>query len=222
MTVSTGRLVRISRGGVTIVGARTDSVTVNAEPIDITDKDDTGWRTLHNDVAMRSVDCEVEGVLKIGTLPAAAVAAGSVLLGPCVVTIGDLAVFSGNFFLNNVSIGAEQAGTMTFTASLQSGGVVTATIGPYNTVLPLVTVTGGADSGNLAGNNGTWAGDATITFVTTWQVNPTSADQNHPGWAGVANEAAAETRHAAGDFVRIRVVATNSVGSTTAFSLPVT
>lgn len=222
MTLSSGRLVRISRGGVTIVGARTDSVTVNAEPIDITDKDDAGWRTLHNDVAMRSIDCEVEGVLKIGTLPAAAVAAGSVLLGPCVVTIGDLAVFSGNFFLNNVTIGAEQEGAMTFTASLQSGGVVTATIGPYNTVRPLITVTGGANSGNLVGDNGTWAGDATITFATTWQTNTTSSNQDHPGWVDRVTEFAAETRHEAGDFVRIRVVAANSVGSTTAFSLPVT
>ena len=223
MTVSSGRSVRISRAGVTVVGARTDSVTINNEPIDITDKDDAGWRTLLADVGLRSIDCEVEGVLKDDTLIAAAVGTATALLEACEVVIGDIGVFSGNFSLNNISIGAEQEGAMTFTASLQSAGAITATVGPYNTVLPLITVTGGADSGDLAANTGTWAGDATITFATVWQFNAvTTAGANHPGWTDAANEAAAETRHAAGDIVRVKVTASNSVGDTIAFSAAVT
>ena len=41
-----GRSLRISRDGSTIAGARTDNFTLSNEPIDITDKDDGGWRTM--------------------------------------------------------------------------------------------------------------------------------------------------------------------------------
>ena len=61
-----GRSVRISRNGSNIVGARADSVTINNEPLDITDKDNSGWRTMLTDVGLRSVSCEVEGVLDGG------------------------------------------------------------------------------------------------------------------------------------------------------------
>lgn len=50
-----GRSLRISRNGSTIAGARTDNFTINNEPIDITDKDNAGWRTLLADAGSRSV-----------------------------------------------------------------------------------------------------------------------------------------------------------------------
>jgi predicted secreted protein len=215
-----GRSVRISRSGVNIVGARTDSVTLNNEPLDITDKDDSGWRTFLADVGGRTISCEIEGVLKDSTLLAEAVGAGSTaLLKECVVTISGLGTITGDFYLSSVQIGAEQGDVVTFTATLESGEAPTVTIGPYNTVLPAIT-------GTLSGTNtqtttnGTWAGDATITYARQWQ-RGNVADPNDPSWVNIA--AATGTTYAltasdTGKYIRCRVTATNSVGSTIAFS----
>jgi TP901-1 family phage major tail protein len=215
-----GRSVRISRNGSNIVGARTDSVTLNNEPLDITDKDDSGWRTLLADSGLRSLSCEIEGVLKDTVLMADSVGtATTALLKECVVTISGIGTFTGDFYLNSLQIGAEQADVVTFTATLESGESITATIGPYNTVAPAI-------SGTLSGTNtqtttsGTWAGDATISYAYQWQ-RGNSSDPNSPSWANIASATAttyALTGSDTGKYIRCRVTATNSVGSTIAYS----
>ena len=118
-----------------------------------------------------------------------------------------------------VERGAEQADVVTFTATLESGESLTATIGPYNTVAPAI-------SGTLSGTNtqtttnGTWVGDATITFARAWQ-RGNSADPNDPSWANIGGATALTydlTLADAGKYIRCRVTATNGVGSTIAFS----
>jgi predicted secreted protein len=116
-----GRSVRISRAGSNIVGARADSVTINNEPLDITDKDDSGWRTMLADVGLRSVSCEIEGVLKDTTLLADSMGnATTALLKECVVTISGIGTLTGDFMIQGLQIGAEQADVTTFTATLES------------------------------------------------------------------------------------------------------
>lgn len=215
-----GRSVRISRNGSNIVGARTDSLTLNNEPLDITDKDDAGWRTMLADAGLRSMSCEIEGVLKDTVLLADSVGtASTALLKECVVTVSGIGTFTGDFMLQGLQIGAEQADVVTFTATLESGESMTVTIGPYATVLPAIT-------GTLSGTNtqttttGTWAGDATITYARQWQ-RSNSADPNDPSWANIAsatNATYALTVADAGKYIRCRITATNSVGSTIAFS----
>ena len=199
-----GRSVRISRAGSNIVGARADSVTINNEPLDITDKDNSGWRTMLADVGLRSVSCEIEGVLKDTTLLADSMGnATTALLKECVVTISGIGTLTGDFMLQGLQIGAEQADVVTFTATLESGENMTATIGPYNTVLPAIT-------GTLSGTNvqtttnGTWAGDA-----------------NDPSWTNIASATGLTytlTGSDTGKYIRCRVTATNSVGSRVASS----
>lgn len=215
-----GRSVRISRNGNNIVGARADSVTINNEPLDITDKDDSGWRTMLADTGLRSVSCEIEGVLKDAVLMADSVGtASTALLKECVVTISGIGTLTGDFMLQGLQIGAEQADVTTFTATLESGENMTATIGPYNTVPPAIT-------GTLSGTNvqtttnGTWLGDATITFARAWQ-RGNAADPNNPSWAnisGATNATYTLTGSDTGKYIRCRITATNSVGSTVAFS----
>ncbi len=215
-----GRQIRIARNGSNIVGARTDSLTINNEPLDITDKDDSGWRTLLADAGLRSISCEVEGVLKDAVLLGdSAGNPTTALLKECVVTVSGIATFTGDFMFSNLQIGAEQDGVATFTATLESGESITATIGPYNTVLPAIT-------GTLSGTNtqtstsGTWAGDATITYAYQWQ-RGNSSDANDPSWANIAsatNTTYALTVSDSGKYIRCRVTATNSVGSTIAYS----
>ena len=61
MAAQSGRDLRIkydSGGGAAVIaGARTDSLTINNEMIDITDKDDDGVRTLLDDVGLKSMSC---------------------------------------------------------------------------------------------------------------------------------------------------------------------
>ena len=112
-----------------IAGARTDSFTINAEPIDVTDKDDAGVVTLLDDIATKSYEMTVEGVLTDGTLVSLAAAqtsgASLHLLEFDIQSIGTLA---GSFFMSSFSgEGAEGGDPATFTATFQSGGAVTLT-----------------------------------------------------------------------------------------------
>ena len=119
MPAIAGRKVRIKRGSTAVAGARADSFTINNEPIDITDKDDAGWRTMLADVGVRSIDAEVEGVLTDSTLIAVSVGAAASLLSAYTLEIDGIGDFSGNFYLASFAITGEQADAVTFTASIQ-------------------------------------------------------------------------------------------------------
>lgn len=129
MAAISGRKLRIKRGSTAIAGARSDSITINNEPIDITDKDDAGWRTMLADVGVRSIDCEVEGILTDSTFLALAVGTASALLEAYTLEIDSIGDFTGNFFLASFAVTGEQADATTFTASIQSSGTITFTPG---------------------------------------------------------------------------------------------
>jgi predicted secreted protein len=127
MAAISGRKLRIKRGSTAIAGARSDSITINNEPIDITDKDDAGWRTMLADVGVRSIDCEVEGILTDSTFLALAVGTASSLLEAYTIEVDGIGDFTGNFFLASFAVTGEQADATTFTASIQSSGTITFT-----------------------------------------------------------------------------------------------
>lgn len=125
MVASVGRMVTIKAGappGTPIASCRTKTVSINNEPVDITSDDDNGYRTLLDaEVAQSSIDIQVEGVLKDG----------SVLLEPSierqnlefdlVVDFGST-VFNGTFKLISVEIGAAYNDAVTFQGQFQSTG----------------------------------------------------------------------------------------------------
>jgi TP901-1 family phage major tail protein len=127
MAAISGRKLRIKRGSTAIAGARSDSITINNEPIDITDKDDAGWRTMLADVGVRSIDCEVEGILTDSTFLALAVGTASALLEAYTIEVDGIGDFTGNFYLASFAVTGEQADATTFTASIQSSGTITFT-----------------------------------------------------------------------------------------------
>ena len=127
MSAISGRKVRIKRGSTAVAGARADSITINNEPIDITSKDSTGWRTYLADVGVRSIDAEVEGIVTDSTFLALAVGAGSALLETYTLEVLGIGSFTGNFYLASLAITGEQADATTFTASIQSSGTITFT-----------------------------------------------------------------------------------------------
>jgi predicted secreted protein len=127
MAATSGRKLRIKKGSTAVAGALTENLTINNEPIDITDKDAAGWRTMLADVGVRSVDASVEGILIDSALIAVAMGAASGLLAAYTIEIDGIGDFTGNFYLNSFEIGGETAEGITFTASIQSSGTITFT-----------------------------------------------------------------------------------------------
>ena len=89
---------------------------------------------------------------------------------------------------------------------------------PVNTAVPTVAGTA-TTNGVLTGANGTWTGPATITYALQWQVSPDGST----GWAdatGTGNATATYLPAATdlGKYLRLKVTATNSGGSTVAYS----
>lgn len=132
MTGRAGRTLRISvntGSGLTVVaGAQTESFSVSAEGIDVTDKDDAGVRRLLPDVGTWSWDASVEGVLKDATLLTQAFDVTRSALLPCSIDVSGLGTIVGDVFFSSYEVsGAEGAEAVTFTAALQSSGPQTFT-----------------------------------------------------------------------------------------------
>ncbi|MES2814467.1 MAG: phage tail tube protein [Pseudomonadota bacterium] len=124
-----GRKVKIYKGtgvgAVLVAGARADSITINNEPIDITDKGDDGWRTLLNDASVRSVEMTVSGLLDGATLIAASLGATAALFDGYEIRIEGIGTAAGSFFFASMEITANHDGAAEFSASIQSSGIIT-------------------------------------------------------------------------------------------------
>ena len=124
-----GRKVKIYQGtggGATLVaGARSDSITINNEPIDVTDKGDDGWRTLLDDASVRSVEMSVSGMLSGDSLIGASLGPTNDLFGAYEIRIEGIGTAAGNFFFSSMEITANHDGATEFSASIQSSGVIT-------------------------------------------------------------------------------------------------
>lgn len=125
MAALSGRKLRIKKGSTAIAGARTDNLTINNEPVDITDKDDLGWRTMLSEAGVRSVDATVEGVIIDDVLIEAVMASN--LISAYTVEIDGIGDFTADWFISSLELGGEQADAVTFTANIQSSGTVTYT-----------------------------------------------------------------------------------------------
>jgi predicted secreted protein len=113
--------------GVTVIGARSKSLTVNNEAIDITSDDDSGFRTLlAGDAAMQSLDFSIEGILKDDEL-LTALSSGSVTLESYEVEFTGIGTFAGNFHFQSVALGAPYNEAVTFSATVVSSGEFTFT-----------------------------------------------------------------------------------------------
>jgi TP901-1 family phage major tail protein len=128
MAAKIGRKVAIKKGGVLIAGARTKTININNEPVDITTDDDDGFRTLLEDSATRSVDLSIEGVTKNQLLVDAA-ATGDSLIGAYTIEFPESGgLITGDFRFNALSLGASHDDAVTFSAELQSTGEFTYTV----------------------------------------------------------------------------------------------
>jgi hypothetical protein len=102
------------------------------------------------------------------------------------------------------------------TAESNETSVVTKPGAPANTAAP--TISGDATVGqHLTASNGTWTGNTPITYAITWQAcNASQSSCNNEGSGSAYTVKSGDV----GKVLRVRVKATNSVGTTTAFSAP--
>jgi predicted secreted protein len=114
----------IARDGSVIAGVRTKTFNVAGEPIDITNDDDSGYRTLLEASGQLQIDSSVEGVAKDDVL-VTALANGGTLITSCTLTLASGATIVGNFRLNSIELGGAYNEAVTFTAELQSSGAWT-------------------------------------------------------------------------------------------------
>lgn len=125
-----GRKQIIKWDAVTLVGVRSKGFTIANEHVDVTNDDDNGWRTLLAQPGLRSVEVTVAGITSSEVLIAEMMTASidseplEAILPTSLTTPGKLA---GNFFCSSFEQTGEHDGSVEFTATFMSSGVVTYT-----------------------------------------------------------------------------------------------
>lgn len=120
-----GRKVRVESGGSAIAGALTDSLTINREHIDITDKDSAGVRAFLDEIGTFSMSMTCSGLLDGTTLLDIARDPTDVL-NTLTFDIDGVGAFSASWGITTFEVGGEDgANAATFSATFESSGTVT-------------------------------------------------------------------------------------------------
>jgi predicted secreted protein len=129
-----GRAFKIMRGTVAaplgvIAAVRTKSATRAREPVDVTNDDDLGNRTLLPEPGLRSVDVQVEGVATAANYNWMFAAWNGNLLTDIFIQNADGSTeeAADGFFLSSLEHSGESAGDVAFTAQFMSSGAITYT-----------------------------------------------------------------------------------------------
>jgi len=132
MAQQKGRLFLLKLGsdglGGTLAGLRENSFTINNEPVDVTNKDSGGWRTLLEGAGTQSVSISANGVASDSatyeTLKGYAQANsinGYQLIGP------DNDALSGSFQITSLQESGAHNDAITFSITLESSGTISFT-----------------------------------------------------------------------------------------------
>jgi TP901-1 family phage major tail protein len=113
-----------SAGGTTIAAARTISLTLNAETVDVTSADDVNrWRKLLPQAGTKQMSVSFSGVLKdVATHNQLVLDWNAQTSDAYGIVIGTLGTWDGNFIITNVEKSGEYNGELQFTVSLESDG----------------------------------------------------------------------------------------------------
>ncbi|MBL4802641.1 MAG: phage major tail protein, TP901-1 family [Emcibacter sp.] len=112
----------------TIGGMRATGFTLNAQTVDVTSKDSTGWRELLANAGMRSVAISGSGIFidDVSQLDVQAKALAS-SIDNYQIAFESGATFEGNFQITSLEYSGEYNGERTYSLSLESSGAVTFT-----------------------------------------------------------------------------------------------
>ena len=134
MAAQSGRQLRINRSNAdspetftALTGAREESLSLNNELLDITDKDDAGWRSyLSGAVAMQSITLTASGVTVDDTLIQDWT---NKVERNYQLDINGLGTFEGAFMIPTVEQSGAHNGEITYTVTFESSGAITYSTG---------------------------------------------------------------------------------------------
>lgn len=109
----------------TVAGLTTNSITINNEPVDVTTKDDEGWRRLLEGVAFKSISMSAAGRFQTSSGKSALVTeiiAGT--FGHYQLVDEDGGRFEGSFLMSSLEESGAHDGVDEFTINLESTGGV--------------------------------------------------------------------------------------------------
>lgn len=114
---------------VVIAGVRTKSITINNEPVDTTNDDDSGVRKMLAEPGVKAVDVSVEGVVEDDIALALSMSATNIITS-CEITYPSGATLAGDFAIASFAESGTNNDAVTFTLELQSADTVTYTAAP--------------------------------------------------------------------------------------------
>jgi len=117
-----GRKVTVSVDGDVVATARTTSMTINNEAVNVTSAGDDGIRRMMDEAGEKSVEITLDGLYTDASLMDLAL--GTSLLETVELDYGDYTL-SGDFFLSSYNEGQPYNEAITFSATLMSSGAVT-------------------------------------------------------------------------------------------------
>lgn len=118
-----GRDVTVTTGGGALVGQVSKSLTLNNEPIDVSDENSSGWTELAAVAGKKNIEMSLSGLVKNYEL--LGVYFGSSQMVEVVWTLPDGSTLTLDMFLGSVSISNESDVQSTWDASLASSGAPT-------------------------------------------------------------------------------------------------
>lgn len=120
-----GRKLILSRDGVPIANLRTKSLSINNELVNVSDDDSSGWQEFLDEPGEVAANWSVDGVLANDTLRAEALSKS--LIKADTITYDDGGTMTGDFALASYSEEHAYSDAATFSAEIQSSGVITYT-----------------------------------------------------------------------------------------------
>ena len=110
----------------TIGGLRSTSITMNDEPVDITNKDSAGVRTLLAQGGVQSMSVSGSGVFTDATSEGTLrTAFGAASFSQYQLVIPDFGTYTGTFMIASLEYAGEYNGEVTYSVTLESSGAVT-------------------------------------------------------------------------------------------------
>lgn len=109
----------------TVAGLRSNSISINNEPVDVTTKDDEGWRRLLEGVAFKSISMSAAGIWQTAAgkdTIVSEIIAGT--FGHYQLIDEDSGKFEGSFLMSSLENTGNHDGVEEFTLSLESTGGV--------------------------------------------------------------------------------------------------
>src|SRR5690554_280622 len=124
-----GRKVTVSIDSVVRATARTKSLTIANEAVDVTSDGDDGIQRFLNEMGQKSVEVSVEGMFDSADETLPDLALGNDLIVPVELDYGTYTI-AGDFFMNSYSEGQTYNDATTFSATFASSGAVVKTATP--------------------------------------------------------------------------------------------